>query len=243
MRFVHIWFVPLVPLGSYRVYPGYGDEDLGEKVSFSFKALINVWLKTFLIFATLGALLKLFWLAATILGDGFTMWNRELQEHVLDWGTIFGLPITLGILAGCIFVWKIKDRLFNPQLYGKPPSAQEFDLASNPPPPFAEHRVQQQAQSQYPQAQGHYPQAQSQYPQAQSQYPQAQSQYPQAQSQYPQAQSQYPQAQSQYPQAQSQYPQAQSQYPQSQYPQSQYPQSQYPQQAQHSNGYGWNNHG
>jgi hypothetical protein len=57
-QFVHIWFVPLVPLGSYVVLEGEseGNSWRGVKIGFSLKSLLFAWGRAGLILSTLGGL-------------------------------------------------------------------------------------------------------------------------------------------------------------------------------------------
>lgn len=55
-QFVHVWFIPLVPLKSHLVVSEDGNNFQGIPLPFSGKSLLAAWLRTFLVFATLGSL-------------------------------------------------------------------------------------------------------------------------------------------------------------------------------------------
>lgn len=53
-RFVHIWFIPLIPLGSTFVTQEGYNQVSGFKVPFSFKSVFVAWAKVALFFSFLG---------------------------------------------------------------------------------------------------------------------------------------------------------------------------------------------
>ena len=59
-RFVHIWFIPLIPLGSTFVTHDDWNNVEGYKVPFSFKSVFVAWSKVALFFAFFGLLYLLF---------------------------------------------------------------------------------------------------------------------------------------------------------------------------------------
>ncbi len=59
-QFVHIWFVPLIPLKTHLVVSEDGNNYQGIPLPFSFKSLLAAWLRCFLVFSTLGALAVMF---------------------------------------------------------------------------------------------------------------------------------------------------------------------------------------
>ena len=59
-RFGHLWYIPLIPLGSYLLLQDGGDESHGVQVPFSFKSLALGWLRAgtvlLAIFALIGGI-------------------------------------------------------------------------------------------------------------------------------------------------------------------------------------------
>lgn len=55
-RFAHIWFLPLVPLGSMFVMSEEGDGVQGLKVGLSGRSVVAAWSRTWVVLTTLGML-------------------------------------------------------------------------------------------------------------------------------------------------------------------------------------------
>ena len=91
-RFGHLWFIPLIPMGTYLILDEEGEER-GLEISFSFKSMLLGWLRGACVMATL----FLFIIAFVANTDGDTMYSIILA--VL---TIF--PIGLFTLTKMPFV-------------------------------------------------------------------------------------------------------------------------------------------
>ena len=55
-RFFHIWFIPLIPLGSAFLTKEEWGSNEGISVAFSLKSVFMAWFRTFLFFSALGLL-------------------------------------------------------------------------------------------------------------------------------------------------------------------------------------------
>ncbi len=106
MRFVHIWYIPLIPIGSWEVYEQHDDGFSGRSIPFSFKALFAAWFRTLLVFTILGCLAGVVMLAIQLLADGFSVWNAELQVREINWPVIAGLPVALIVGIGSLLAYR-----------------------------------------------------------------------------------------------------------------------------------------
>jgi hypothetical protein len=102
-RFVHIWFIPLVPTGSMFVTAETEGGISGLKVPLSFRSIFKAWLRTFLFFSTIGLLFgggaSLINLIANAerLGHG-----AKLMDQALNLGSALGGTVC-GFLGALIF--------------------------------------------------------------------------------------------------------------------------------------------
>ena len=117
-RFVHIWFLPLVPFGSIFVVGEDGDGLRGVKVPLSFKSVFSVWTRTA---ALLGGLASLVGgVMAGVSGiDGVNRIIRGLQKGNLDPERAVGLLTEAAMGGGgvcmamvCAAVFVLAGRVF-----------------------------------------------------------------------------------------------------------------------------------
>ncbi len=76
-RFVHIWFVPLIPTASYLVLEGTesGGNFRGVPISMSGKSVVNAWLRAAVSLGILGGLIGTFVSLIRLGRTGPTSWT------------------------------------------------------------------------------------------------------------------------------------------------------------------------
>ncbi|AKF09476.1 hypothetical protein [Sandaracinus amylolyticus] len=110
-QFVHIWFIPLVPISSMLVTDDSNDRSVrGVKLGWSGKSILAAYLRAGGVLATIACLGFAIITALSMLDGGlehlFQRWDYYSQSWVIDWTTLIALPFSFGAaIFSALVVW------------------------------------------------------------------------------------------------------------------------------------------
>lgn len=109
-QFFHIWFIPLFPIKSLLVTDDSNDRSVrGVSLGWSGKSILAAYIRTGGVLMALACLGYAAFLGLTVL-DGidhpFQHWDYYSQQWIVDWATLFALPLSSAFgVGGAVIVW------------------------------------------------------------------------------------------------------------------------------------------
>jgi hypothetical protein len=80
-RFFHLWYIPLIPLGTYLVADDDAEEKSGRSIGFSVKSMLMGWARSAMV---LGALLMLLWAGFSVFTGAPMVIDEYFLVHLPD---------------------------------------------------------------------------------------------------------------------------------------------------------------